>query len=75
MTKFEIVKTMLEKQTKRSGNWLTVISVTNSHSKPVYRVKGVLSNKIVPIRFRSLQEIIERYNLNANITKKVYKTV
>lgn len=63
MTKFEKVRESLMKKTQNTDNWITVTTEKDArHYK--YAIKNVMTNNLTFESYRTLQEIIEKYNLD-----------
>ena len=65
MTKFEKVKKALEEKTRDSANFITITTeLDGRHKGKKYAIRNVVTTKTQSEAYKTLDEIIEKYELN-----------
>lgn len=64
MTKFEKVREALMDKTENTGNWITVTQRRDGRHRYKYVIANVVTNNLTPFSYRTLDEIIKKYDLN-----------
>lgn len=64
MAKFEKVCKALKEKTKDTGNYITLTKNVYAGSKGKYATKNIITNNISQITYKTLEEVIDEYNLS-----------
>ena len=64
MKKFDKVKKALEEKTRYSDNFITLTTNFDCRHRGKYAIKNVITNNVLNISFKTLNDVIKEYNLN-----------
>jgi len=64
MAKFEKVCKALEEKTRDTGNYITLTKNVYAGSKGKYATRNIITNNISQITYKTLEEVIDEYNLS-----------
>ena len=64
MSKFDKVKKALEEKTRYTNNFITLTTNVDCRHRGKYAIKNVITNNVLDISFKTLNDVIKEYELN-----------
>ena len=64
MSKFDKVKKALDEKTRYTNNFITLTTNVDCRHRGKYAIKNVITNNVLDISFKTLNDVIKEYELN-----------